>query len=313
MLTVLFGFSGAFLFGSADFLGGLAAKRLGSMKVTAIAALTGFAVLLIATLWIPGTMDSGALFWGALSGVSGSLALMLLYASLAIGPMSILSPLGALVSAIVPVAWALIGGETLGPLGYLALAIGCVSIVLVGFVPGKKAVRPSIRGLVMATGAGFFIGLFLIFIDQVNPETGLIPLLANRATSFAIMASVIGVMAALHWAHRRGLLGRGGPARADIVVGELAVGEPGANNLRTNNLRIGLLLAVSCGVVDAVGNALLLFGIHVGDLSVMSVLTAMYPIGTIILAGVILKERISPVQVVGLALAIGAAAMLAIS
>lgn len=302
MLTVLFGFSGAFLFGSADFLGGLAAKRLGSMKVTAIAALAGFLVLLLATLWIPGTMDSGALFWGALSGVSGSLALMLLYASLAIGPMSILSPLGALVSAIVPVAWALIGGETLGPLGYLALAIGCVSIVLVGFVPGKKAVRPSIRGLVMATGAGFFIGLFLIFIDQVNPETGLIPLLANRATSFAIMASVIGVMAALHWAHRRGLLGRGGPARADIVVGER-----GANNLRT-----GLLLALACGVVDAAGNTLLLFGIHIGDLSVMSVLTAMYPIGTIILAGVILKERISPVQVVGLALAIGAAAMLAI-
>ncbi|MBK5238955.1 MAG: EamA family transporter [Actinomycetales bacterium] len=315
MLTVILGFSGAVVFGSADFLGGLASKRMGSMKVTALAAIAGFLVLLLATLWVPGHMDSGALFWGILSGVSGSLAIMLLYASLAIGPMSILSPLGALVSAVVPIAWAGILGQALGALGYVAIAIGFVAIVLVGFVPDKKAVRPTLRGLAMATGAGVFIGLFIIFIDQVNPDTGLIPLLANRATSFTIMTTAIGVMAALRWAHRRGLLGREGPARADIVVGEpsldVAVDDPASN--RADNLRIGLLLAVACGVVDAVGNALLLFGIHIGDLSVMSVLTAMYPIGTIILAGVILKERIAPVQIVGLALAIGAAALLSLS
>lgn len=328
MLTVILGFSGAVVFGSADFLGGLASKRLGSMKVTALAGLTGFLTLLLASVWIPGTMDPGAIFWGVLSGISGSLAIMLLYASLAIGPMSILSPLGALVSAVVPVAWAGIQGEVLGPLGYVAIAIGFVAIVLVGFVPDKKAVRPTARGLLMATGAGIFIGLFIICIDQVNPDTGLIPLLANRVTSFTIMTVAIGVMAALRWAHRRGLLGQGrmgrdGPARADIAVGETAVGETAvgdggsasirATNLRFNNVRIGLLLAIACGVVDAVGNALLLFGIHIGDLSVMSVLTAMYPIGTIILAGVILKERITPVQLVGLALAIGAAALLALS
>jgi drug/metabolite transporter (DMT)-like permease len=303
MLTVILGFSGAVVFGSADFLGGLASKRLGSMKVTALAALTGFLTLLLASVFIPGTIDSGAIFWGVLSGVSGSLAIMLLYASLAIGPMSILSPLGALVSAVVPVAWAGIQGEVLGPLGYVAIAIGFVAIVLVGFVPDKKAVRPTLRGLAMATGAGIFIGLFIICIDQVNPDTGLIPLLANRATSFTIMTIAIGVAAALHWAHRRGFLGRDGVARADIVVGERGA----------NNIRIGLLLAFACGVVDAVGNALLLFGIHIGDLSVMSVLTAMYPIGTIILAGVILKERVAPIQIVGLALAISAAALLALS
>jgi drug/metabolite transporter (DMT)-like permease len=339
MLTVILGFSGAVIFGSADFLGGLASKRLGSMKVTALAGFVGFFTLLLASVWIPGTMDSGAIFWGILSGISGSVAIMLLYASLAIGPMSILSPLGALVSAVVPVAWAGIRGEVLGPLGYVAIAIGLLAIVLVGFVPNKKAIRPTLRGLSMATGAGFFIGLFIIFIDQVNPETGLIPLLANRVTSFTIMGTAIGVVAALHWSRRRGLLGRGrmgrdGPARADVVVGGAVVAEAGVvvdaaasasglNNatttattapvLRGDNLRIGLLLAVACGVVDAVGNSLLLFGIHIGDLSVMSVLTAMYPIGTIILAGIILKERVAPIQIVGLALAISAAAMLALS
>jgi drug/metabolite transporter (DMT)-like permease len=339
MLTVILGFSGAVVFGSADFLGGLASKRLGSMKVTALAGFVGFLTLLVASVWIPGTMDSGAIFWGILSGISGSVAIMLLYASLAIGPMSILSPLGALVSAVVPVAWAGIRGEVLGSLGYVAIAIGFVAIALVGFVPNKKAIRPTLRGLSMATGAGIFIGLFIIFIDQVNPDTGLIPLLANRVTSFTIMGTAIGVVAALRWSRRRGLLGGGrmgreGPARADIVVGGAVVADAGVvvdastsasalNNatntattapvLRGDNLRIGLLLAVGCGVVDAVGNSLLLFGIHIGDLSVMSVLTAMYPIGTIVLAGVILKERVAPIQIVGLALAIGAAALLALS
>ena len=327
MLTVLLGFSGAIVFGAADFLGGLASKRVGSMRVTALAALTGFVTLLLASLWIPGTLGSGAIFWGILSGISGSMAIMLLYASLAIGPMSILSPLGALVSAIVPITWASIQGQALGPLGYVAIAIGLVAIVLVGFVPDKKAVRPSLRGLAMATGAGIFIGLFIIFIDQVNPDTGLIPLLANRATSFTIMSMAIGVMAGLSFARRRGWLGQGrfghaGPARADIAVGETGVGQTGtrasadgktAVQGRIQNLRTGLLLAMFCGVVDAIGNSLLLFGIHIGDLSVMSVLTAMYPIGTIVLAGIVLKERITPLQFIGLALAIGAAALLALS
>lgn len=316
MLTVLFGFSGALVFGSADFLGGLGAKRLGAMKVTAIAGFTGFLTLLLASTWIPGTVDSGALFWGMLSGVSGSLAIMLLYASLAIGPMSILSPLGALVSAVVPVGWAAIQGNVLGTLGYVAIGIGLVAIVLVGFVPDKKAIRPSARGLLMATGAGTFIGLFLICIAQVNPDTGLIPLLANRATSFTIMTTAIGVVAVLGFVRRR-RLARSTDAvaanmRADAGV-DIVAGEPAPKNLRNANIRTGLLLALLCGVVDAIGNSLLLFGVHIGELSVMSVLTAMYPIGTIILAGVVLKERITPLQIVGLALAIGAAALLALS
>ena len=332
MLTVLFGFSGAIVFGSADFLGGLGAKRLGSMKVTAIAGFTGFLTLLLASTWIPGTVDSGALFWGMMSGVSGSLAIMLLYASLAIGPMSILSPLGALVSAVVPVGWAAIQGHVLGTLGYVAIGIGLVAIVLVGFVPDKKAVRPSARGLLMATGAGTFIGFFLICIAQVNPDTGLIPLLANRATSFTIMTTAIGVVAVLGFVRRRRLPRSIAPVAAnmrtdasvdgavDIVADEsvdigvdIVAGEPAPKNLRNANIRTGLLLALLCGVVDAVGNSLLLFGVHIGELSVMSVLTAMYPIGTIILAGVVLKERITPLQIVGLALAIGAAALLALS
>ncbi len=77
--------------------------------------------------------------------------------------------------------------------------------------------------------------------------------------------------------------------------------------------RSGILLALACGVVDVVANVGLLVGVRLGELSIMSVLTAMYPAGTIILAAIVLKERIAPVQYVGLALAIAAGAMLALA
>ncbi len=301
---MIYGLSGALVFGSGDFLGGMAAKRMGSLLATGIAAVVGFVVLLLASLtFIPGVMSDEAMLWGIISGVCGALAIMLLYAALAIGPMSILSPLGALVSAIVPVAFGLIGGEELAPLGYIALAVGAFAIVLVGFVPEKNAVRPTLRGLSFSVASGVFIGLFMIFIDKVPDDSGVIPLVFNRITSASIMFVAIAVMAFLRWFHKRGLLGKDGQPRADIAVGE--------NGNR--DLRIGIVIAVACGVVDVIGNTLLLFGIHEGNLSVMAVLTAMYPAGTVILAAIILKERIARLQLLGMILAIAAAAMLALS
>ena len=72
-------------------------------------------------------------------------------------------------------------------------------------------------------------------------------------------------------------------------------------------------LAIACGIVDVVANALLLLGIRAGDLSVAAVLGAMYPAGTILLAALVLKERIAPVQWIGLVLALTAAGMLAVA
>lgn len=77
--------------------------------------------------------------------------------------------------------------------------------------------------------------------------------------------------------------------------------------------RAGFWVAVACGMIDATANVLLLFGLRIGELTVMSVLTALYPAGTIILAAIVLRERIAPVQVVGLVLALIAAGMLALA
>jgi len=287
MLTVIIGTTSALIFGAADFLGGLAARRMSAVLTTAIAAVTGLVVFSLALPFLGGNWSSDAVVLGAASGVAGAIAIGLLYACLAIGPMSILSPLTAVVSAIVPLTYGLVGGERLGPIGYVALAIALVAIVLVGFVPEKNAVRPSLRGVVMAIGSGIAIGVFLILIDATPDESGIVPLVVNRATNSTIMFTLVGVLAFIAW--RRG----SGPAHGVW--------------------RSGLVLAVGCGVLDAVANAGLLLGVRLGELSVISVLTALYPAGTIILAAIVLKERIAWLQYVGLVLAIGAAAMLALA
>ena len=287
MLTVVIGLSSALIYGSADFLGGLAARRMSAVLVTAIAALAGLVLLLIGLLIVGGTWSAQAVMLGAISGVSGTIAVGLLYACLAVGPMSILSPITAIVSAVVPLTVGLVGGERLGSIGYIALGLAFVAIIMVGFVPEKAAVRPSLRAVLMAIGSGAAIGTFLIIIDAAPDDSGLIPLVLNRAVNATIMFTIVAIM---------------------VVVARLRKRGPAHGMWRD-----GIRLAIACGVTDAIANVGLLIGLRVGDLSVMAVLTALYPAGTIILASVVLKERIAPVQYAGLVLAVAAGAMLALS
>jgi drug/metabolite transporter (DMT)-like permease len=286
MLTVVIGLVSALVFGSADFLGGLASRRMSAVLTTAIVALAGFVVLLLGLPLFGGTWSVQAVLLGAASGIAGAIAIGLLYACLAVGPMSILSPLTAVVSAIVPLVFGLVGGERLGTIGYLALGLAVVAIVMVGFVPEKGAVRPTVRAVLMAVGSGAAIGTFLIIIDAAPDDSGLIPLVVNRVVNAAIMFTIVAIMVIV--ARRRS----SGPAHGVW--------------------RDGLRLAIACGVLDAIANVGLLIGVRTGDLSVMAVLVALYPAGTIILAAVVLRERIAPVQYAGLVLAIVAGAMLAL-
>ncbi len=197
MLTVVLGLAGALLYGAADFLGGLAARRISALRVTAIGALSGAVLLAVGALMVPGVWSTEALFWGALSGITGAAAIALLYACLAIGPMSILSPVTAVTSAIVPLTWGLATGSELGVIAYPAFALALVAVVLVGLVPDQRAVRPSLRGLLMATASGMLIGAFYILIDQTPDDSGLIPLVANRTVNATIMITLIVVLAVI--------------------------------------------------------------------------------------------------------------------
>ncbi|HMM83018.1 MAG TPA: DMT family transporter [Terrimesophilobacter sp.] len=302
MLTVLVGVTAALVYGSADFLGGIASRRISPIRVTAIGAASGLVVLFAAETVIGGRWSWEALLYGGISGITGAIAITLLYACLAIGPMSILSPLTALVSAFVPLMAGVIRGERLTTLGYVAIGIALVAVVLVGFVKEEGAIRPSLKALLMAISSGAMIGAFLILIDLTPDDAGLVPLIANRAVNGIIMFAVVGVLAL--WMRRR----------KQPAGGELAM-EPVEPRVGMLSLgwRAGLGIAVLAGVIDATANALLLVGLRLGDLSVISVLTALYPAGTIILAAIVLRERIAPVQAIGLVLALIAAGMLAVA
>lgn len=288
MLAVALGLIGAFVFGAADFFGGLAAKRISALRVTALVATSGLIFLLAAFPFIGGVWSNSAVLLGMLSGLTGAAAIGLLYACLAIGPMSILSPITAVVSSIVPVCVGLARGEAFGALGWSAIVVALIAVVLVGFVPDSRAVRPSARALTMAVASGALIGVFLVLIDLTPDDSGLVPLLANRATNASVLFLTIGLIAVVR--ARRGTS---------------TVASPGGR------WRPGIRIAILAGLADATANALLLFALREGELSVVSVLTAMYPAGTIILAAVVLRERIAPTQWVGLALALTAAGMLA--
>ncbi|UAJ78997.1 EamA family transporter [Leifsonia sp. ZF2019] len=287
MPAVALGLLSALVYGSADFVGGVAARRIGALRATAVGALSGLALLLLSLPLVGGAWTPAAVGWGALSGIVGSVAVFLLYACLAIGPMSILSPLTAVVSAIVPLTWGLIGGDRFAPVGYVALGVALIAVVLVGFVPERGAVRPSGRALLMAVGAGVFIGTFLILLDQTPADSGVVPLIANRAVNGAIMWTVVALVV----------------VRARTRTAEA----PGGAAFT----RRGTGLAAASGALDASANVLILIGLRAGDLSTMSVLVALYPAGTILLAAIVLRERIAPVQWIGLALAVAAAGMLA--
>ncbi len=282
MLTAALGTFAALVFGAADFLGGLSSRRSHPVLVTAIVAATGLGVLLLFLPFVPGRWSPEAVFWGGLSGVTGCLAIALLYACLAIGPMSILSPLTAVISALVPLGFGLARGEQLGTPGFVGLGLALVAVVLVGFVRELGAVRPTLPGVLMAIGSGAMIGAFLVLIDLAPDDSGLVPLLMNRGVNALIML---------------------------VVMGFLAVRFRGTGRtLGTGGVRLAML----GGVVDAVANSLLLLGVRIGDLSVIGVLTALYPAGTILLAATVLKERIAPVQWVGLAVGLIATVLLAV-
>ncbi len=286
VLVVIVGLASALIYGAADFFGGQASKRVSPVRVVSLSAIIGLALLVVFSLFLGGRLSGEAVLWGGLSGIAGSMAILTLYAALAIGPMSILSPLTAVISAIVPLSWGLIQGERLSLLGYVALGIALVAVVLVGFVPEKGAVRPRLRGVVYATVSGVLIGVFLILVDRAPDDSGLLPLVFNRVTYIIVLWSMVLVL---------------------YIVGRMRQSPPGPPT------RPVIWLIVGAGVADAVANTLLLIGFRIGDLSVVSVLTALYPAGTIALAAIVLKERIAPVQWVGLGLALAAAAMLAVA
>jgi len=269
--------AGSLAYGAADFLGGVAAREAHVLRVVVVAAPASLVVALVLWPAIGADFDPGAVGWGAASGLASAAAFALLYRTLAIGPMSVLSPVTALVSAVLPVGVGLAGGERLGGPAVAGIVLALVAVVLVSGGAGTGGLRPSRTALALAFGAGAAIAVQLVFLDLAPDSSGVAPLLVGRVLSSVV---VLGAAVAVR--------GRLGDARPSLPA------------------------SAAAGALDSLANVAFLLAVRDGPLAVVAVITALYPAGTVLLARVVLAERIGPAQVAGLALAGVAVSLLAI-
>ncbi|SFY43393.1 DMT family transporter [Streptomyces atratus] len=278
MLALLLALGSSLAYGCADFLGGLGARKAHVLRTVMIAAPASLAVELLLWPLLGASFSAGALGWGAASGVASAAAFAMLYRTLAIGPMNVLSPVTALVSAALPVGVGLMQGEHLGAAGLVGLPLALAAVVLVSAGHGAGVARPSRTALLLAFGAGAAIALQLVFLHQAPSDSGVAPLIVGRAVSSAITLAAAGLL--------RRRLGSERPAYA---------------------------MSATAGVLDSLANLMFLLAVRSGDLTVVAVITALYPAGTVLLARGVLAERIHRGQLVGLGTAAVAVGLLALT
>jgi len=264
-------------YGAADFLGGLAARGAHVLRVVVIAAPASLLIELLLWPFAGATFSTGAITWGAASGLASAAAFALLYRTLAIGPMSVLSPVTALVSAALPVTVGLLSGESLSALAVFGMALAFVAIVVVSGGTDIHGVRPSRTALALAFGAGAAIALQLVCLDKAPSDSGIAPLLVGRAVSSAVVL-----------------------AAAFALRANLGAARP------------SLSASFAAGALDSLANFAFLLAVREGDLAVVAVITALYPAATVVMARAFLAERIGSAQLAGLGVAAVAVSLLAL-
>ncbi|GAA2080714.1 DMT family transporter [Pseudolysinimonas kribbensis] len=283
-MVAILGLVSAVVYGASDFFGGLAARRMPALLASTLGsavAVVGaaIAVLVDRPVW---TLEDAAL--AAVAGVLGAIGTWSFYAGLAIGPMSVVSPGVAMIYAVVPAVVGIALGERFRPVGYVAL-VAVVGAALLLAVPRQRdGARLTRRAIVLGTIAGLAYAGYIIAMDRTSAASGLEPLLVELAAAFVVFTIVL--------AFRRA---RRGPS-------ELA----GLRDARS------VLHALLAGLLLVVATILLVIGLHLGELAVMGVLNSLYPLGTVLLALVVLRERLSRLQLAGILLAIAASAALAL-
>jgi drug/metabolite transporter (DMT)-like permease len=279
-MTYLLALASALLYGAGDFTGGLATRRASTLPVIVVSQASGLALLALLFPFLPAAAPTRAdLWWGVMAGLSGGAGVALLYRALAIGRMAVVAPTTAVCAVVVPVLVSVALGERPGPLAAAGILLGLVAIVLVSQQSAPESAMDASAGRLpagvgIALVSGVAIGLFLLSLAQTRPEAGMWPILASRSTS----VTLFGVAA---------------------LVARRSVRLPGV-----------LLLTLGCGVIDMTANALYLVAARVGPLSVMVTLVSLYPASTVLLARVVLGERLNLRQVAGVACALAAIALI---
>ncbi len=275
-MVILLGLAAAVLYGSGDFLGGMATRKVHVLAVLTVAETAAVIAALTAAVIGPGPAGLAGLAWGIGAGLSGGLGLIIFYIGLATGPMSVVAPVAGLVSTILPVAVALAEGERPGAGVYVGALLCLVAIVLASSGGGTSAAPRSDRtgpGRAIGYGAasGALFGLFFLLIRNAGQSGELWPVAAGRIGELAIVLIAAAVL-------RRGPLPHGAGGRL-------------------------LLAAAGAGVIDVAANICYVAATRTGMFGLATVLASLYPGVTVLLARVVLGERLHWVQRVGLGLA----------
>lgn len=279
-MTSLFALLAAAIYGAADFLGGTVAKRASTLAAVVATQGAGLALLLLLTPLMLGAVVTGTdVIFGAMAGLTGSVGVALLYRGLAMGPMSVVAPITAVCAVVIPLVAGLLFGERLTPLAALGVAMAIAAVVLLGqdttTAPASNAPPRSAEHVAQAVrialASGVAIGGFFVCLGQTASPAGLWPLAISRTVSVTVF---MGVAFATRQAWRV-------PAAA-------------------------VPPAIACGAMDMIANGLYLAAVREGQLSLVATLASLYPASTVLLARVVLGERLGGWQQVGVAAAVAA-------
>lgn len=260
--------SGAALtWGTADFCGGKASRWVNARAVVVVSQLSSFPLLALSLVLAgSGRPEPADLGWGFLAGLSGGIALVLLYEALATGVMSVVAPVTAITAALLPLGVGLVFDRAPGTVELIGAVVAVLAIGLVSAAPGGKPMSTRVIVLSVAAGTGF--GLFYALLAPVRPDAGLWPLVGVRTAGL-----VVGLV--LLW-----------QARQPLAMS-----------------RKSLAWSVGAGALDWAANALYLVATYGGTLSVVAPIASLYPAGTVLLALAVDRERLRPAQLAGLGLA----------
>lgn len=273
-------------YGVSDFVGGVASRRVAALRVVIVSYPFSFVIVLIVAPFVGGQISWVPILWGLASGVAGGLAVWWFYLALASGPMAVVSPLTAVLVAGIPVVAGFAIGERPGALAFVGIALALIAVLLVskespddttGEVAGGREMKftPTVAWLTVGSGVTF--ALAFICLHQIGDGSGLWPLAASRASATAVVWCV--ALASGHFTLPHGSV---------------------------------LKLAAFVGILDVVANAALLYAYQGGLLSLVSVIASLYPAATVLLAMVMLGERVGRLQQVGMVVALGAVGLIAL-
>ncbi len=278
-MAIALAFLCAVVYGVADYSGGRATRHAPSIAVSFYGQITSgviavAVVLVIGTAWPP----QADLMWGGIAGLASAVALASFYHALSHGAMTVVAPITAVTSAVLPVAFGLVNGERPSALAILGMIVAVAAVALVSGAVGQRhiATRRSTIGFAFLAGLGFAV--IFIALGETTASSGVWPLVAARAVSIVMIAG-------LALATRTELRGYGSAWK----------------------------LAALAGLLDMSANFLYLLAVRRGLLSVVVVVVALYPVSTVCLAFGLDKERVSKSQAWGMGLALSALVLVSIA